>query len=355
GSAFLGLREVFKERPHLAGYVQALYTTLPQHTSSRYMHPSPGLMDKNPSAVAETLDALSSSLIHTVTLRSPPSPQYSASDWSRLPLEAQNAFYPIFAKPNLQTLVIHGLSIPKSFFREFGGLKHLKLLDVSWVWESPGVQPQSRLDEVQKLASVDIGRLQQPMALNTMTPEIGLDLGGVDHAKWWLSLPLKATPQLFPLNPEKLRAFEVRVFNEGWAPTTTVVQPLDLSSCCNLSQLTISDDGSSYEYWLNSSWVAETLSSLPLPNRIHSLVLKYEGSEIGQYSSVRLLRPALSRLWACSKDIHVLIKIELGIDSDTDDPEDEDAKLKDYVFNQVKWDGCESALQVDVSRTSCFS
>ncbi|TFK61587.1 hypothetical protein BDN72DRAFT_435629 [Pluteus cervinus] len=175
-----------------------------------------------------------------------------------------------------------------------------------------------------------------------MIPERGLDLSDVDRAVWWITLSSRVEYSFSTLNAAKLKILEVGLSNVRAESGTNTTRPLDLSSCRSLSQLTFSDQGSLYgPTSCNSSWIAATLSSLPLRHRIQNLVIR---SSVAP--SLQSLSPALSRLHSHSDDVKVSIQVP-GLRDTVDDYQRERvARLKDQIYNLVKWEGCESVLQV---------
>ncbi|TFK61588.1 hypothetical protein BDN72DRAFT_435627 [Pluteus cervinus] len=336
------LRDIFNHHPHLAGYVKSLFLST---SNSSNTGSTDGLFDY-PSVFTDIVNFLASSPIHTITLEGPEDPP--PFHWNRLPLGVERAMYRLFANPSVATLRMVYVIIPKTFFQAFGGLKVLVLIEVGWLKEDGSDSGfQGVTERVQKLKSIDLapGRLgssEDCLDLSAMTPERGLDLTAVEHAVWYTRDSVQAPFSLSPLNPANLKSFKLGVSNGMNG------QPLDLSLFRRLSYLSITYLADMFD----PLWIAEAIQSLPSNHHVRSLVLKFTNANdvpIDLFSSFELLRPALSQLHSASDSVKISLKIDLydvlgnleGLEA---------VKVKDYVFERVKWDGCEAVLQVHVSQ-----
>ncbi|TFK61678.1 hypothetical protein BDN72DRAFT_965036 [Pluteus cervinus] len=289
---FFRLLFIFKESPLLAGYVKTL--SFPQ-LGIRGVYAGTGWLIDHPSLFADIVDCLISSRIQTINLKGP----YRAPpfDWDQLPLETEINFYCIFSNPSVEVLTMDYMTIPETFFGGFGGLKELELSRVRW---ARGVAPdfgtheyRADLQRVQKLTKICLaGEIH--LSLDSLTPERGLDLTDVDDATWRIDLPQRA-PSLSLLNPAKLKALHLQVFDHSTRPPPKT-PPLSLSSCCALSHLIISQHAPARWEHFSTLWTANTISSVPR-NALHSLTIRFSSPtkdfQIVQYSGLELLSSVL--------------------------------------------------------------
>ncbi|TFK61581.1 hypothetical protein BDN72DRAFT_863474 [Pluteus cervinus] len=213
--AYQRLRDIFKNSPHLAGYVMKL-----SFVQSRGQRGGEWMIGHS-SLFADITTSLSSSPIHTISLQG--YSYFSAFEWDSLPLEAERNLYRLFSNPNLQTLVMVDVLIPKTFFHGFRELKHLKLAHIGWSTDDhitpTTIEFRSGLQGVQKITSLYLvpWGLRGPcerLDLTTITPERGLDLADLDHVLLRINTsnhPPSAS--LTRLRPAKLRVLELEFFD----------------------------------------------------------------------------------------------------------------------------------------------
>ncbi|TFK61672.1 hypothetical protein BDN72DRAFT_849472 [Pluteus cervinus] len=345
--AYQRLRDIFRQCPHLVGYVRklSLFQSRPQDVGE--------WAKVHPSVFADITASLSSSPIHTISLEG--YSYFSHLIWNNLRLEVERNLYRVFSNPSVQTLVMVDVMIPKTFFHGFRGLKHFKLAHIRWAIEtslnSETVEFRNGMQQVQRPTSlylVPFGELPRfssgRLDLSTMMPETGFDLTDLEHVIWRMNAP-DPLPLGFltRLRPAKLRVLELEFFHVA----------LNLSSFRALSQLTIShyiDNGAGTTTGIPQ--IIETVSSLPTPLHLHSLVLRFNNRPLypfDQYSGFQVLSSTFSRLQEDSKSLET-ISIGINIYKNVLETPDEAAQLllKDYVLNQVRWDGCEPVLEVYV-------
>ncbi|TFK59726.1 hypothetical protein BDN72DRAFT_851100 [Pluteus cervinus] len=277
-------------------------------------------MNDHSGLVAEVVDTLLSSPIHTLRLYS-----RRAILWTELDQGLRRSLLGLLGNPSLRHVSLNGLHIPEHFFSDFSSLKSVELRSLEFRVESSDITPVTGLPQISQLTYYvprDF-RLITHSRIHCIGPTIGLDLSSLQSN---LDLDLSQISRLGHLfQLPKLAQLKVSTFpyasGDPWHPMP--VQTLDLSGLPSLTNLALCNndfDSGSNQF----EWVGNALESLTAAQRRRlesmTMILITTSDSVAKAATLDLmtpLAPHLSRLYQRSdgiKTILVHLKIAWGND-----------------------------------------
>ncbi|TFK65101.1 hypothetical protein BDN72DRAFT_846026 [Pluteus cervinus] len=344
-SFLLRLRTVLNENPSLVPYIQDIrffqidYNTTQTLTIKPTLHSS--WMIDHGLLLADTLDILTDSPIHTVYLVN--SPESVQLDWLKLHSRVQGALLGIFGKSTLRSVNFVGLSIPRTLLFHCGNLDHFQCKRLEWSKSDP-LPPATRPAHCPSSLRITISPTQKHADLHSLGPQTGINLQDVEFLHIQL-YPASWTVPPFLSLPKLKGVFICVTF-----PNPPDPHSLNLLQLNNLRRVSFSVRLSLVRPEA-FSWISDVLSLLPgVHPHLYSLTIGIDMPYVPSNTSiesVQVISQPLARLHQESRSLRN-ISFQMKVPIEIMKVESDIVVLRDFVRGHITWEGCEDIFSCEI-------